>query len=100
MIFHGLFQLVFDLRLAHKSNWDYLQANSDIINPNKVRVPKNYWVTLILLRDVSFETTNLVLGKLFKIGFNRVLLLNSGKLLVFTNKTDKSVVEYYLAAYG
>lgn len=78
------------------SNSDFITKNRVFLNPTKFGISKRFWIFSFLTKFIKLEYINKSLDKLFEYGFNRIKLLDNGILVVYTDKTSKELLKYYL----
>ena len=78
------------------SNSDFITKNRVFLNPTKFGISKRFWIFSFPTKFIKLEYINKSLDKLFEYGFNRIKLLDNGILVVYTDKTSKELLKYYL----
>ena len=78
------------------SNLDFITKNRVFLNPTKFGISKRFWIFSFPTKFIKLEYINKSLDKLFEYGFNRIKLLDNGILVVYTDKTSKELLKYYL----
>ena len=78
------------------SNSDFITKNRVFLNPAKFGISKRFWMFSFPTKFIKSEYINKSLDKLFEYGFNRIKLLDNGILVVYTDKTSKELLKYYL----
>jgi GT2 family glycosyltransferase len=78
------------------SNLDFITKNRVFLNPTKFGISKRFWIFSFPTKFIKPEYISNGLNKLFEYGFNRIKLLDNGILVVYTDKTSKELLKYYL----
>jgi glycosyltransferase involved in cell wall biosynthesis len=78
------------------SNTEYVKRNEIILDPNEFGVEKRYWLSFVQPRFLELDTANAIIEKHLKLGFNRMSFLKNGLILIYTDATDKKLLDYSL----
>jgi glycosyltransferase involved in cell wall biosynthesis len=75
------------------SNAELIQRNRNLLDPKEYRIDKSYWIYAFSTRFISKEAITRIVNILFSYGFNRLEILPSDSILVYTDETSKKFVE-------
>jgi glycosyltransferase involved in cell wall biosynthesis len=82
------------------SNTEYLKRNEILLDPKKFGIDNKYWLSYVQPRFLDLSTANKLIENHIALGFDRFKFLENGLILLYTQFTDRELLDYSMNFYS